>query len=400
MPPPSDALTGLVVLDLTRNFAGPFCSMLLGDLGADVIKVEEPSAGDDTRQWHPPEWDGLSATFLACNRSKRSIAVDLDGAAGQEIACRLAAQADVVISSFRPGSLEKRALDYETLRRDNPRLIGCSITAYGSRGPKRDWPGYDPILQAESGMMAITGYPESPPARLPIAAIDLGTALWASVGIQAALRTRDETGVGSLVEVSLYETTAWWLSYLIAGYLGSGEEPRRHGSGAPFLAPYELFATAEGDLMVTAGNDELFARLCHELGLPDLAADPAYQHNADRVANRSTLHDLLQARFVARTATEWHEALRSRSIPCTPVRTVGDFVEDEHLAALGMLVPLPHPDVADLRVVGTQLNFDGTRPSPRRPPPRLGEHTREVLAGVGYSEQEIDEFARGGVVTP
>lgn len=400
MPTPSDALAGIAVLDLTRNFAGPYCSMLLGDLGADVVKVETPGSGDDTRQWRPPEWNGVSATFLACNRSKRSIAVDLDGDAGQEIARRLAAKADVVITSFRPGSLEKRALDFEALRRDNPRLIGCSITAYGSRGPKRDWPGYDPILQAESGIMALTGYPESPPARLPIAAIDLGTALWASVGIQAALRARDETGVGSLVEVSLYETAAWWLSYLIAGYLGSGEEPRRHGSGAPFLAPYELFTTADGDLMVTAGNDDLFARLCHELGLPDLPSDPRYRHNAERVANRGSLHDLLQARFLARPATEWHDVLRARSIPCTPVRTVSDFVEDEHLAALGMLVSLPHPDVADLRVVGTPLNLDGARPGPRRPPPRLGEHTRQVLEEVGYSGDQIDELGRHGVVWP
>ena len=262
MPASSDALAGITVLDLTRNFAGPYCSMLLADLGAEVIKVESPTAGDDTRQWRPPEWNGLSATFLAANRGKRSIAVDLDDEGGQGVVRRLAARADVVISSFRPGSLAKRGLDHESLRRDNPRLIYCSISAYGSQGPKRDWPGYDPILQAESGMMALTGYPEGPPARLPIAAIDLGTAMWASVGIQAALRSRDQTGVGGLVEVSLYETAAWWLSYLIAGYLGSGEEPQRRGSGAPFLAPYEVFATSDGDLMVTAANDDLFARLC------------------------------------------------------------------------------------------------------------------------------------------
>jgi crotonobetainyl-CoA:carnitine CoA-transferase CaiB-like acyl-CoA transferase len=202
------------------------------------------------------------------------------------------------------------------------------------------------------------------------------------------------------VEVSLYETVTWWLSYLIAGYLGSGEEPQRHGSGAPFLAPYELFATSDGDLMVTAGNDELFARLCDELGLPDLPADPAYRRNADRVANRHALHELLQVRFAARPATEWHEILRARSIPCTPVRTVADFVEDDHLAALGMLVPLAHPDVPDLRVVGTPMSFDGARPAPRRPPPRLGEHSRQVLAEAGYSEEEIEALCRQGVVAP
>src|ERR1700761_5895282 len=314
------ALAGISVLDLTRNFAGPYCSMLLGDLGADVVKVESPGSGDDTRQWRPPEWNGLSATFLAANRGKRSIAIDLDGADGQEVVRRLAARSDVVISSFRPGSLEKRGLDHETLRRANPRLVCCSISAYGSHGPKRDWPGYDPVLQAESGIMALTGYPDGQPARLPIAAIDLGSAMWASVGIQAALRTRDATGKGGLVEVSLYETAAWWLSYLIAGYLGSGEPPRRHGSGAPFLAPYEVFATSDGDLMVTAANDELFARLCEALGYPDLPSDPSYGQNADRVANRAALHDLLQARFLEHSAKEWHGLLRARSVPCTPVQ--------------------------------------------------------------------------------
>lgn len=398
MPAASDALSGVSVVDLTRNFAGPYCSMLLADLGAEVTKVESPGAGDDTRQWRPPEWNGLSATFLAANRGKRSIAVDLDLESGQEVVRRLAANADVVISSFRPGSLAKRGLDHESLRRDNPRLIYCSISAYGSQGPKRDWPGYDPILQAESGMMSLTGYPESPPARLPIAAIDLGTALWASVGIQAALRTRDRTGEGGLVEVSLYETVAWWLSYLIAGYMGSGEEPQRIGSAAPFLAPYEVFATAEGDLMVTAANDDLFARLCDALGFPDLPTDPTYRQNADRVANRAGLHDLLQARFFERPASEWHALLRARSVPCTPVRSVADFVDDEQLAALGMLVPMPHPDVPDLRVVGSPLNLDGVRPTSHRAPPRLGQHTEEVLVELGYSPAEIDALSQQRVV--
>lgn len=398
MPSTSHTLAGITVLDLTRNFAGPYCSMLLGDLGADVIKVESPHAGDDTRQWRPPEWNGQSATFLAGNRGKRSIAVDLDDDAGREVARRLATRADVIVSSFRPGSLDKRGLGYPALGADNPGLIYCTITAYGSRGPKRDWPGYDPVLQAESGIMSLTGYPDGPPARLPIAAIDLGTAMWASVGIQAALRTRSETGVGGLVEVSLYETAAWWLSYLIAGYMGSGEEPQRQGSGAPFLAPYEVFGTSDGDLMVTAANDDLFVRLCDALGFPDLPADPSYRQNADRVANRAALHDLLQARFLEKPAEEWHGLLRSRSVPCTPVRSVADFVEDDHLAALGMLVPLPRPDIPDLRLVGTPLNLDGARPTSGRPPPRLGEHTEQVLAELGYTTEQIDELSRQRVI--
>ncbi len=289
--------------------------MLMADLGAAVIKVEAPGAGDDTRQWRPPEWNGLSATFLAGNRGKRSIAVDLDSKAGQDVVRRLAARADVVISSFRPGSLAKRGLGHESLRRDNPGLVYCSISAYGSHGPKRDWPGYDPILQAESGIMSLTGYPEGPPARLPIAAIDLGTAMWASVGIQAALRSRDETGEGGLVEVSLYETAAWWLSYLIAGYLGSGEEPQRNGSGAPFLAPYEVFATSDGDLMVTAANDDLFARLCDALGFAELSTDPSYRQNADRVANRDAFTTCCRPR-------SWRGRLPSGASCCGRARSL------------------------------------------------------------------------------
>jgi crotonobetainyl-CoA:carnitine CoA-transferase CaiB-like acyl-CoA transferase len=205
----SEALRGTRVLDLSRNLAGPYCTMLLGDMGADVIKVETPGSGDDTRSWRPPDWNGQSATFLACNRNKRSITIDLNAEAGQQLVRRLASRSDVVVSSFRPGSLAKRSLDYDALRDGNEGLVYCSITAYGSKGPKKDAPGYDPVLQAETGLMAMTGHPDGPPARLGVGVIDLGTGMWAAVGIQAALRSRAESGVGALVEVSLYETAPW-----------------------------------------------------------------------------------------------------------------------------------------------------------------------------------------------
>jgi crotonobetainyl-CoA:carnitine CoA-transferase CaiB-like acyl-CoA transferase len=398
MPTPSDALSGLFVLDLSRNLAGPYCTMLLGDLGADVVKVESAAGGDDTRSWRPPEWNGQSATFLACNRNKRSIALDLDTPAGQDVVRRLARRADVVVSSFRPGSLAKRGLDFESLHALNPRLVYCAISAYGSQGPKQDWPGYDPVLQAESGMMSVTGHPDGPPARLGVAAIDLGTALWAAVGIQAALRTRDLTGRGELVEVSLYETAAWWLSYLIAGHLASGEVPQRHGSGAAFLAPYEVFSTADGELMVTAGNDRLFATLCDELGRPELAEDPRYRTNTARVANRDDLHATLQEVFDGKAAAAWQVQLLGRAVPCGIVRTVADFVEDEQLDALGLLSAYPHPDVPDLRLVGAPLSVDGRRPARRMPPPRLGEHTGEILAELGFTGGEIEDLRRQGAV--
>ena len=395
----SEALRGLTVLDLSRNLAGPYCTMLLGDLGADVIKVESPGSGDDTRNWRPPDWNGQSATFLAGNRNKRSITIDLDAEAGQQLVRRLAARADVLVSSFRPGSLAKRGLDYDSLREHNEGLICCSITAYGSKGPKKDAPGYDPVLQAETGIMSMTGHPDGPPARVGVGMIDLGTGMWAAVGIQAALRNRSETGIGALVEVSLYETAAWWLSYHVEGYLATGETPQRQGNGTPFVAPYEVFATAGGDLMVTAGNDNLFVSLCRVLGLPDLPENPAYAHNADRVVNRVALHELLERRFKGRTATEWEVLLHAATVPCSRVRSVADLVQDSQLGALGMLVDMPHPDIPDLRVVDIPLSINGERATHRLPPPLLGEQTTSILEELGIPPEEIESLVRDRVVT-
>ena len=395
----SETLRGTSVLDLSRNLAGPYCTMLLGDLGADVIKVENPGSGDDTRNWKPPDWNGQSATFLACNRNKRSITIDLDAEAGQQLVRRLATRADVVVSSFRPGSLATRGLDYESLRELNQGLVYCSITAYGSKGPKKDAPGYDPVLQAETGLMSMTGHPDGPPARVGVGVIDLGTGMWAAVGIQAALRNRSDTGVGALVEVSLYETAAWWLSYHVEGYLATGQSPQRQGNGTPFVAPYETFATADGDLMVTAGNDGLFASLCRVLDLPGLPEDPAYAHNADRVANRVALHELLEDRFKSKAAVEWEALLGAETVPCSRVRSVADLVNDPQLDALGMLVDVPHPDIPDMRVVDIPLTLNGERATHRLPPPRLGEQTAVILEELGVPPNEIEALVRERVVS-
>jgi crotonobetainyl-CoA:carnitine CoA-transferase CaiB-like acyl-CoA transferase len=312
---------------------------------------------------------------------------------------RLAVRADVVVSSFRPGSLAKRGLDYESLRHLNEGLVYCSITAYGSKGPKKDAPGYDPVLQAETGMMSMTGHPDGPPARLGVGVIDLGTGMWAAVGIQAALGNRSEGGGGALVEVSLYETAAWWLSYHVEGYLATGESPQRQGNGTPFVAPYEVFATADGELMVTAGNDRLFVSLCRVLDLPDLPGDPAYAHNADRVANRTTLHELLEDRFKGRTAAEWEVVLGAETIPCSRVRAVADLVCDPQLDALKMLVDMPHPDIPELRVVDIPLTLNGERATHRLPPPRLGEQTTAILEELGVPPEEIETLVRERVVS-
>ncbi|MFI5798721.1 CaiB/BaiF CoA transferase family protein [Streptomyces sp. NPDC051677] len=396
--PLSRSLAGVRVLDLTRNLAGPFCTMLLADLGADVIKVETPAGGDDTRSWAPPLWNGHSATFLTANRNKRSIAVDLDEPDGQAIIRDLAARCDVLVESFRPGSLTKRALGYEDLRTVNPSLVYCSVSAYGGTGPMKDRPGYDPVLQAATGIMDMTGYPDGPPARLGIGAIDLGTALWAAIGIQAALANRADTGHGSHVEASLFETATWWMSYHLTGYLGSGVVPRRQGTGTPFIAPYEVFPTADGDLLVSAGNDRSFTALVSELGLPGLASDERFRTNGDRVGHKDELRSLLRPAFLAADAETWEERLAKRGVPCNRVRTVADLADDEQVAALGLLTTVPHPDIPDLRLVDTPLRMDGDRARHRSAPPALGEHTDDVLAELGYEAMTIRQLRDSGVV--
>jgi crotonobetainyl-CoA:carnitine CoA-transferase CaiB-like acyl-CoA transferase len=373
--------------------------MLLGDLGAEVIKIEAPGEGDDTRSWQPPSWSGHSATFLAANRNKRSIAVDLNSLAGQQIVRQLAGSADVLVTSFRPSSLEKRNLDHEALQLINPGIVYCEISAYGSRSPKRNMPGYDPVLQAESGIMDLTGYSDGPPARLGIGAIDLGTAMWAAIGIQAALMKRAQSGHGSLIEVSLYETAGWWLSYYIAGLLASGDVPTRQGSAISFIAPYEAFMTAHGDLMVTAANDQMFLKLCEQLGMPELPKDLRFRHNADRVEHREELRALLQSQFLTKDAVTWESMLREASIPCSRVRSVAEFVKDDLTEILGMIEPVPHPDIPDLRLVGMPLSLDGARGERQFPPPRLGEHTREILSELGLSAEKVEELERMRVVS-
>jgi crotonobetainyl-CoA:carnitine CoA-transferase CaiB-like acyl-CoA transferase len=395
---PAGALQGIRVVDLTRNLAGPYCTMLLADLGADVVKIEQPGAGDDTRSWAPPLWGGVSATFLAANRNKRSVAVDLDRPEGVEVVKKLALEADVLVESFRPGSLERRGLGYETLRETNPRLVYCSVSAFGQEGPLSDRPGYDPVIQAHTGILSVTGEPDGPPVRLGVAAIDLGTGLWASIGILSALTARGTTGAGSRVETSLYEVATWWLSYQIAGFLGSGVVPSRQGTTAAFIAPYEVFEASDRGIMIAAANDRLFTAFCDVLERPDLLSDPRFATNPLRVANRDALRTIVAELIAQRTAAEWYELLSAKSIPSSPVRTVADLLEDEQLAALGLLSESVHPQAGPLRLVTTPVSRDGNRSVREQTPPLLGEHTDDVLAEIGLSSTEIAALRQSGVV--
>jgi crotonobetainyl-CoA:carnitine CoA-transferase CaiB-like acyl-CoA transferase len=392
-------LSGLRVLDLTRNFAGPYCTMTLGDLGADVVKVESPGVGDDTRSWAPPTWHGISTSYLAANRNKRSIAVDLDHPDGAALVRELAAQADVVVESFRPGSLDKRGLGSATLRAANPRLITCSISAFGSDGPMRDEPGYDPVLQAYTGIMAMTGEPDRAPVRVGIAAIDLGAAVWATVAILGALANRERTGTGAHIETSLFEIATWWLGYPLVGYLGTGVVPSRQGTTTAMIAPYERYATAdEPGIMVAAANDNLFRSFAVALGLDALLDDERFTTNASRVKYRDELRGAIAPRLRERPAREWEIILREHRVPCSRVRTIDELVTDEQLAALGLLEDCPHPVIDDLRIVGVPVRVDGERGRARRGPPALGEHTDAVLAELGRTAEVIAELRGRGVV--
>jgi crotonobetainyl-CoA:carnitine CoA-transferase CaiB-like acyl-CoA transferase len=391
-------LHGIRVLDLTRNLAGPYCTMILGDLGADVVKVEQPGAGDDTRAWGPPNWGDESATFLSANRNKRAIAVDLGHPEGRAVVQELARRADVLVESFKPGSLDRRGLGWDDLREANDQLVYCSISAYGQVGPRRDDPGYDPVIQAFSGILHITGHPDGPPARLGVGALDLGAALWATIGIQAALAQRAVTGHGARVDTSLLETAGWWLSYHLGGYLASGVDPTRQGTTTGFIAPYETFPTADGDLFVAAPNDNLFRAFARAVGLPELLEDPRFADNPTRVRNRVALRDRIVIRLATRSAEEWESVLHAASVPCTRVRTVADLADDDQLRAIELLRALPTPDAPDLRVVDLPVRVAGERAARWQPPPRLGQHTDEVLAELGMDHDRIAGLRADGAV--
>lgn len=390
-------LEGLVVADLTQNVAGPFCTQILGDLGADVIKIERPDRGDDARAWAPPFWGDESAYFMALNRNKRSLALDLKTEAGRAVLRRLVARSDVLVQSLRPRAAAALGLDFAGARALNPRLVYCAITAFGPRGPLRDRPGYDPMMQAYAGLMAVNGHPGQEPARVGTSIVDMGTGMWAALGIVAALRRRDATGEAQQVETALFDTTLMWVSYHLLGYLGSGEVPGPQGSGVAAIVPYQAFPTADGWLMIAAGSDAMFGRLTEALGVPGLARDPRFADNPARVRHRAALVEILAALTRARKTAELGDLLAAAGVPCAPILTLDRVLEEPQTRESGMLLEAPHPRLGRWTSVALPIAWHGRRPAVRRPPPRLGEHSEDVLTWLGLTRDDVRDLRARGV---
>jgi crotonobetainyl-CoA:carnitine CoA-transferase CaiB-like acyl-CoA transferase len=356
-------LDGIRVVDVTASLAGPSCTQLLSALGADVVKVEPPE-GDHARAWGPPFVDGSGVLFFAANAGKRSLVVDLEQ--DLDVVLRLVDEADVFVQSLRPGLAERRGLGAEALRARNPRLVYCTIGAYGHPGPLADRPGYDPLMQAASGLMSVTGEADGPPVRAGVSLIDFATGQWAAIGILAALLEREQTGAGRTIDTSLYESALVLLSSQLAGYAATGESPARHGSAFPLIAPYQVFPTSDGALMIVAGSDGLYERMRRVLGLPD---DERFHTNPDRVRNRSELAELIAGVLLTRTSAEWESELTAAGVPVSPLRDVGEAFEHEQTRALGIL-----QQMGEGTTVSPPLSVDGERIRHRIPPPRLGDY--------------------------
>ncbi len=391
-------LSGIRVIDLTRVLAGPFCAMSLGDMGAEVIKIEEPGKGDDTRGW-PPFSGGEATYFLAVNRNKKSLTLNLKPAAGQEILRALIAKADVVLENFRPGTMERLGFGYDRLRRDNPRLIYCSISGFGESGPESSRPGYDLIVQGESGVMDLTGFADGPPVKVGNSIADLVSGMAAAQGIALALLARTRTGKGQKVEIGMLDVMASLLTYQAGLYWNAGGRPTRRGNQHPSIVPYEVFQAQDAYLTLGVANNSLWERACRAIGREDLTKDPRFDTEANRVTNRAVLIPILNETFGTRPADEWLSKLDQHGVPAGRIKTVAEVCESPHLKERGMAVSLPHPKAGAITLMGVPIRLHDTPGAAVLPPPLLGEHTDEILTRLlRVPKRKVDTLRAAGVI--
>ncbi|MCP8617293.1 CaiB/BaiF CoA transferase family protein [Salirhabdus salicampi] len=392
------SLHGFKILDLSRVLAGPYCSMILGDLGAEVIKVEAPGGSDETRKWGPPFQNGVSAYYVCANRNKKSITVNLKEEEGKEIIYKLVAQSDVILHNFKTGTMERLGLDYNTLADINPRLVYCSITGFGETGPYKHLPGYDFIIQAMSGLMSITGNSLSGPQKLGVAITDVLTGLYACISIQAALLERSTSGMGQKIDLSLYDSAVSSLVNIASNFLMSGENPKRLGNTHANIVPYQSFKTKDGEMVIAVGNDHQFMRLCTVITQPHLAKDRRFATNPDRVENRETLIPILQKAFLQKNTAHWKQTCQDEGIPCGPIQSVNELISDPQLQSREMFIAAEHPTAGNIHMIGSPINLSRTGVQYKQHPPNPGEHTQEVLTSIGYSAEDIMNLLKRNVI--
>jgi crotonobetainyl-CoA:carnitine CoA-transferase CaiB-like acyl-CoA transferase len=388
-------LDGITVLDLTRVLSGPYCTMLLADMGARVIKIEQPGKGDDTRAWGPPFLEGESAYFLSINRNKESVTVDLKHPEGRRLLEQLIAKSDVVVENFRPGTLAKLGLDYQALAARHPRLIYCSISGFGQTGPRAKEAGYDAVMQGEGGLMSITGDSGGPGFRLGVAIADVTAGMFAAYGVAMALFARERTGRGQEVDLAMLDTVAALLTYQAGNYFASGKVPARLGNRHPSIVPYETFAASDGDFVLAVGNDDQWRRFCAVAGLPE---DPRFATNRQRVTNYDAVRPFIAERLRTQPRQHWIDRLNAAGVPCGSVRNLQELFADPQIQARQMVAEIEHATIGALRVLGVPVKLSDTPGAVRTPPPRLGEQTNAVLHDFGFSDDAIADLRRQKVI--
>ena len=393
------ALEGIRVLDLTRALAGPFCTLMLGDNGADVIKVEIPGTGDDTRKWGPPFIGEESAYYLSINRNKRSLTLNLQDAQAQEVFMKLAKDTDVVVENFTPGVMGRFGLDYDAVKAVNPKVVYCSISGFGQDGPYRNRPAYDQIMQGVGGLMSITGEPDGEPQKIGIAVTDIGAGMWSAFAIMAALHHREKSGEGQYIDISMLDAQVAWLTYQAAFFFANGEAPKRMGAAHPTLVPYQAFMCNDGKYInVAVGSERIWGRFCQGMGREDLKDHPDYATNSVRVNNRGAMVSMLQEIFLTRPVAEWVEDLQAANVPCGPINDLADVFADPQVLARNMYLEMAHPTLGSIKQTGLPIKFSLTPGGLDRHPPLLGEHNQEILQSLGYSDADVQSLKDQSVI--